>query len=86
LSDTTKLLRDIEEQMRILRQEQATKTNSQMATMQAELSQMTSTNSTLTSKMELLKVELKDAQTRENQLKVKYFDILCHSGIVSPIV
>jgi len=42
-----------------------------MVTARAELSRMEQTNFTLTSKMEALKAELKDTQTRENQLKVK---------------
>ena len=55
----------------MLQHDQTTKTESQMVTAQAELSRMEHTNSTLASKMEALKAELKDAQTRENQLKVK---------------
>jgi len=57
--------------MKMLQHDQATKIESQMVTAQAELSCMEQTNSTLTSKMETLKSELKDTQTRENQLKVK---------------
>lgn len=57
--------------MKMLQCDQATKTESQMVTARAELSRMEQTNFTLTSKMEALKAELKDTQTRENQLKVK---------------
>ncbi|XP_065891172.1 early endosome antigen 1-like isoform X2 [Dysidea avara] len=75
LSDSTEHLRDIQEQMKMLQHDQTTKTESQMVTAQAELSRMEHTNSTLASKMEALKAELKDAQTRENQLKDSLLEV-----------